>query len=310
MSDETDLDELSIIKRGYERFLSSPSDLGNCENAIITVRRQQQITTHFGPLTTKNKIKVSLSQEQILNQTNRYPANIKRSQSTNIQKTIVASGGGVIRNAIRPSLIPVKIKEQPKGLRAIADTPYQDQVDVPKNRSLRKMSAPFERRNYVSQQESTLSSLPPIPMTQSLDPNLHSGKHTRDDRRELDRFKCGICLNILSDSRVLDCLHTFCLECLHTIENVNTPRTTPSKLNPTLQSNCSENKDLSSSNCSDESKESERKITKSIGSPTNKPIRRVSSIAKVSRKSIFNKTNKKNVDDVTLIALKYFSQNR
>lgn len=292
MSDETGLDELSLIKRGYERFLSSPGDLGNCENAIITVRRQHQITTHFGPLKTKNKIKVSLSQEQIMNQTNRYPQNIKRSQSTNIQKTIVTSGDGVIRNAIRPSLIPIKIKEQPKGLRAIADAPYQNQVNVPKYRSLRKMSAPFERRNYVSQQESTLSSLPPIPMTQSLDPNLHTGKHTHDDRRELDKFKCVICLNILCDSRVLDCLHTFCLECLHTIENVNTPRTTPSKLNPTLQSNCSENKDLNSSNCSDESKESERKFSKSIGSSTNKPIRRVSSIAKVSLNSIFNITKK------------------
>lgn len=284
MSDETDLDELSIIKRGYERFLSSPGDLGNCENAIITVRRQQQITTHFGPLTAKNKIKVSLSQEQILNQTNRYPPNIKRSQSTNIQKTIVSSGG-VGRNAIRPSLIPVKIKEQPKGLRAITLTPHQDSTDVAKYRLARKMSAPFERRNYVSQQESTLSSLP-IPMTQSLNPQLRSGK-SRDDRHELDKFKCGICLNILSDSRVLDCLHTFCLECLHTIENINTPRTTPSKLNATLRSNSCENKDLSSSNCSEESKESERKVSKSIASPTNKPIRRASTTTKVSRNSIF-----------------------
>lgn len=202
MSDETDLDELSIIKHGYERFLSSPGDLGNCENAIITVRRQQQITTHFGPLTTKNKIKVSLSQEQILNKTNRYPHNIKRSQSTNIQKTILSSGG-LIRNSMRPSLIPVKIKEQPK-LRAITLTPNQDHcsMDMHKHRSVRKMSAPFERRNYVSPQESTLSSLP-IPMTQSLDPNLHL-KKLPNDRRELDKFKCGICLNILHDSRVLD----------------------------------------------------------------------------------------------------------
>lgn len=274
MSDETDLDELSIIKRGYERFLSSPGDLGNCENAIITVRRQQQITTHFGPLTTKNKIKVSLSQEQILNQTNRYPPNIKRSQSTNIQRTLFSSGG-VIRNSIRPSLIPVKIKEQPR-LRALTLTPHQEDqtdTDLPKYRSVRKMSAPFERRNYVSQQETTLSSLP-MPMTQSLDPNLHSGK-SRDEHRDLDKFKCGICLNILCDSRVLNCLHTFCLECLYSIENINTPKTTPSKLNPSQRSNSIEIKDERSSNCSEESKESERKISKSVASHANKPIRKI-----------------------------------
>lgn len=285
MSDETDLDELSIIKRGYERFLSSPGDLGNCENAIITVRRQQQITTHFGPLSTKNKIKVSLSQEQILNQTNRYPQNMKRSQSTNIQKTILTSGG-VLRNSIRPSLIPVKIRELPK-LRALTLTPNSDHTnsDLPKYRSVRKMSAPFERRNYVSRQESTLSSLP-IPMTQSLDPNLHSGK-MHSDRRDLDKFKCGICLNILCDSRVLDCLHTFCLECLYTIESINTPKTTPSKLNPSLRSNSFEYKDERSSNCSDESKESERKMSKSVASSTSKPIRRTYSAASKVSQSIF-----------------------
>lgn len=273
MSHESDLDELSILKHGYERFLSSPGDLGNCENAIITVRRAQQITTHFGPLTTKNKIKVSLSQEQILNQANRYPSNMKRSQSTNTQKNLVSSNG-IVRinriNSIRPSQIPIKIKEQTK-LRALTLSPNQRSPDSssPKYRSLRKMSAPIEKRNYVSQQESTLSSLP-LPMTQSFDRTSQFQNDFDDNRIDLlEKFKCGICLNILKDSRVLNCLHTFCMECLY---NIDSSKINSNKLNPNLRSNSFENKEMTSSNCSVESKESDRKSIAS--SMSNKPIRK------------------------------------
>lgn len=288
MSKETDLDELSILRHGYERFLSSPGALEDCENAIITVRRQQQITTHFGPLTTRNKIKVSLSQEQILNQSNRFRSTIKRSQSTNIQKSLVSPSGAVglnRGNSIRPSLIPVKIKEQPK-LRAITLTPNNDSngKEIQKYRPVRKLSAPFERRNYISPQESALSSLP-LTMSQSLDPTVQPSKNTFNGM--LDKFKCGICLNVLSDSRVLDCLHTFCLECLYSIENTNQLKTTPNRLNPSMQSNSFESNklDMSSSNCSDESKESDRKISKS-SIVSSKPIRKT-----------FSMTPKKRPDD-------------
>ncbi|XP_031617134.1 tripartite motif-containing protein 45 [Contarinia nasturtii] len=266
MSNETDLDELSILKNGYERFLSSPGDLANCENAIITVRRAQQIITQK-----KNKIKVSLSQEQILNQTNRYPSSMmKRSQSTNIQKTL-ASSNSIVRsnrvNLIRPSLIPVKIKDQSK-LRALTLSPNQkspdSSQDASKYRSFRKMSAPIERRNYVSHQESTLSSLP-LTMTQSLDL-----RNDHDDRLDLlDKFKCRICFNIIRNSRVLNCLHTFCMECLYSIENSIQPKTTPNKLNPNARSNSFEKTEM---NCSHEFKESDRQLMSS--SMSNKPIRK------------------------------------
>lgn len=281
MSNETDLDELRILRHGYERFLSNSGDLDDCENAIITVRRQQQITTHFGPLTTKNKIKVSLSQEQILNQTNRFRPNIQRSQSINIQKLV--SPNEIIRseynlnrrNSIRPSLIPVKIKES--KLRALTIGPNKNQniKESQQSKSVRKLSDPFERRNYVSQQEASLSSLP-LPMAQSADPSLCLEKNRSAHTDLLDKFKCGICLNVLSDSRVLDCLHTFCLQCLFKIETTNQSKATTNKLNSTMRSNSFESKksDMSSSNCSDESKECDKKMSKSITSFTAKPIRK------------------------------------
>lgn len=266
MTHETDLDELDFLKHGYERFLSSPGDLDDCDNAIITVRRQQQITTHFGPLTTKNKIKVSLSQEQILNPIRNTRPNITRSQSINIQKSLISpflKGDFNVNRRIplRPSLIPVKIKEQSK-LRALTLGPNQGQNEKESSsfRSVRKLSAPVARRNYVSQQESSLSSLP-IPMTQSLDPTINLDKIPNTSNVLLDKFRCGICLNVLRDSRVLDCLHTFCLECLYSIEN--TSQTKTSKVN------------VKSSNCSEQSNENDKNGAKSSFVSSTKPIKKV-----------------------------------
>lgn len=270
MSSETDLDDLSIIKRGYERFLSNDG----LDNAIITVRRQQQITTHFGPLTTKNKIKVSLSQEQILNQANRFGPHIQRSHSINIQKSLFSPNGLSTpgynlnrRNSIRPSLIPVKIKEQSTLHNALTLGPNQHGTEVPKYRPIRKLSAPFERRNYVAQ-ESNLSSLP-ISNIQSLSLDKYDGL--------LEKFKCGICLNVLSDARVLDCLHTFCLECLYSLENVNQTKTSAKKLSATLRSSSFENNqnDMCSSYGSEDSKENNKKMSKSsIPTVSTKPIKK------------------------------------
>lgn len=270
MSTETDLDALSILGHQYVRLLNNPGDLDGCENAIITVRRHQQITTHFGPLTTKKRIKVSLSQEQILNQTNRFRPKIPRSQSINIQKLV--SPNEIIkselilsrRNSIRPSLIPVKIKDS--KLRALTMSPNKDQnaKECQRFKSTRKLSGPFEKRNYVSQQEASLSSLP----------HLFFKTNRSAFAELLDKFKCGICLNVLNDPRVLDCLHTFCLRCLFKIDNLKLAKTTINKLNPKLRSNSCEGKksDMSSSNCSDESKESDKKMSKSITSSIAKPI--------------------------------------
>lgn len=277
MSNETDLDEFSILKHGYERFLSD-------SDAIITVRHQKHITTHFGPLTAKNKIKLSLSQEQTLNQSNRFrPSNITRSQSINFQKSsFVSPFSGPLFNrefhlnrrpAIRPSLIPIKIRNQAVNLQRsitlgsnVNELNLNSKEFVPKYRSVRKLSGSFERRNYVSQDdESTLSSLP-IMMTQSIKStviNPEKSVNNDDDQNTdlLSRYKCGICLNILSDCRVLDCLHTFCLECLYSIEQTG-PN---SKRSATLKSTINKiDIGNNSSHCGleDSSKENERKVSK------------------------------------------------
>lgn len=303
MSNETDLDEFSLLNHGYERFLSDTGDLSACDNAIITVRHQKHITTHFGPLTSKNKIKLSLSQEQILNQSNRFrPSNITRSQSINFQKSsYVPLFGGPIFNrdfqlnrrpSIRPSLIPIKIRtdrnqsvnlQRSITLGSNVDELNQQKDFVPKYRSVRKLSGePFEHQNYVLQDdESTLSSLP-IMMTKSIEPPLintdistNSNEHSSD---LLSRFKCGICLNILSDCRVLDCLHTFCLECLYSIEQTSPNRMASVKRSVSLKSTASKIDNFNSRNthCTldDSSKENERKVSKSSRTIGNNPIDR------------------------------------
>lgn len=296
MSNETDLDDISILKHEYERLLSGTANLDDCDNAIITVRHQKHITTHFGPLTAKNQFQVSLSQEQILNQANRFhPTNITRSQSINFQKSsFVSPFGGPLFNreihlnrrpsAIRPSLIPIKIRYRAVNLqRALtfgsnADAPNQSDFFVPKYRPVRKLSIPSEEHNYVSQNdESTLSSLP-VTMTHSFEPlTIKCERNVIKNRNtgSFNHYKCGICLNILSDCRVLDCLHTFCLECLYSIETSSQSRVANLKRNATLKSNTVQSKSFESNynkidvsnnnNCQleESSKENERQMTKS-----------------------------------------------
>lgn len=292
MSNETDLDEFSILQHGYERFLSDTGDLSACEDAIITVRHQKHITTHFGPLTAKNKIKLSLSQEQILNQSNRFrPSNITRSQSINFQKSsYVPPFDGPLFNrefhlnrlpSLRPSFIPIKIRKQSVNLqRSITLGSNVDELNqkefVPKYRSVRKLSAgPFDRRNYVSQDdESTLSSLP-IMMAKSIAPKIQNPETSvGNDSDLLSRYKCGICLNILSDCRVLDCLHTFCLECLYSIEQTSPNRMASVRRSVTLKSTANKINNNCNMHVEDSSKENERKVSKSSRAISNNPIDR------------------------------------
>lgn len=291
MANETNLDDLNIVPSGYERFFNETDGLDVCENAIITVQRKEQITTHFGPLTTKNKIKLSLSQEQIVNRFNGNRPNIKRSQSINIQKTSFVplrrdqSFNLSHRPSIRPSMIPIKIRE-PLRICAPPNGSQDTESNIP-----RKLSAPEGGHDFLTEQELTLSSLP-LRLTQSIDTAFDSGRF-QDIRSALpDKYKCGICLHALSDPRVLNCLHTFCLECLYSIDNnnnsVNYP-TKSNKVNLLEQSNSRESNEIdrSSSNHSElanEVKESGRKLSKSsIASLSNNPIRKIFSTAQKKR---------------------------
>lgn len=171
-------------------------------------------------------------------------------------------------NSKRPSLIPVKVKDQSK-LPVFTQSPSQRSLDRKKDdkyRFIRKTSAPNEQRNYVSQSESSL----PLSMALSpLDPVSYYPKERSERTGLLDKYKCGICSNILSDSRVLNCLHIFCLECLYSID-INQTKITPRNLATNLSLDSFECIYMSSSNCSDESRDYERKQLKSIESSTSR----------------------------------------
>lgn len=292
MAEEANLDDLSVVRGGYERFFNENDDLNFCESAIITVQRKEQITTHFGPLTTKNKIKVSLSQEQIVNgvNNNNFRSDIKRSQSINIQKTTILSPSYLrrdrslnlsYRSGLRPSMIPIKIKEPLK----ICASPNTTNGQGNQLKLTRGMS--------VANETEIFNSLP-LPMTQSMDAAFDSGRFL-DIRNYLpDKYKCGLCVHALSDPRVLDCLHTFCLECLYNIENTNNNRgnvqTKSTKVNLMEHSNSRESNeiDTNSTNHSESStnefKEQNRKFSKSsISSLSTNPIRKIFSTAQKKR---------------------------
>lgn len=291
MAEETNLDDLSVVRGGYERFFNENDDLNFCESAIITVQRKEQITTHFGPLTTKNKIKVSLSQEQIVNGVNNnFRSDIKRSQSINIQKTAFISPQYLrrdrslnlsYRSGLRPSMIPIKIRE-PLKICAPLNT-----INGQENQSklTRGMSVTNEIENFNSL---------PLPMTQSMDNAFDSGRFL-DIRSSLpDKYKCGLCLHALSDPRVLGCLHTFCLECLYSIENTNNSRvnvqTKSTKVNLMEHSNSRESNEIDTNSTNhfesstNELKEHNRKFSKSsISSLSTNPIRKIFSTAQKKR---------------------------
>lgn len=290
MANQINIDDLNTVQSGYERFFNESDDFGACENAVITVQRKEQITTHFGPLSTSNKIKLSLSQEQIVNRMNGIRPSIKRSQSINIQKTSILppqylkrdrSFNLTHRYPLRPSMIPIKIKE-PLKLSVPSNIDQDGQ-----SRITRKLSAPDERKPFESQADLKPR---PLPTTQSMDTALDSGRFN-DIRSALsDKFKCGICLHALSDPRVLDCLHTFCLECLYGIENNNNNNQTKSnKVSLMEQSMSHESNDIDTNSCNhsdltNETKEISRKFSKtSIAQLSTNPIRKIFSTAQKKR---------------------------
>lgn len=292
---EEDTNDFRITQSGYQRFFNDVDDLTNCDNAIITVRRKEQITTHFGPLKTTNKIKVSLSQEQIVNRLNGMKSGIRRSQSINIEKTAEfpardRSLPSINRHSLRPSLIPVKIKETQKICAPTSTS--ANEAEIPRNRNLirRNFSISNDRRDFTSKQDHRLNSLPTT-MTQSVDIAFYPKRDSNAQNNKLaDKFKCGICLNMLSDPRVLNCLHTFCLECLYGIENTNHSRASSNKVS--MSTSCESSViDMSGTNqlemANDSKGISNRRMSKVC----------IASIATNPIKKIFSPTPKKRADE-------------
>lgn len=277
-------DDIQLVRQGYERFFDGDADITDDTNdaEIISVRRQQEITTLIGKSSEQNKIKISLSQEQIVKRINGVTANgVKRSQSVNIQKTTFTpaqNGRGSLSRGQsvdahnqslslrRPSLIPIKINDHSTSSRMYSSLMlperrlprrpvemYKSEIlpsESEKARTARKFSMPnpvvYSKSNHKSH---PMTSLPYIGAASG----PHAGTFDIPEHKAIpldDKFKCQICHNTLNDPRVLDCLHTFCLECLFDIEQP-VAKVNMAKVNVVLASNSFENSDvdMSGSSC-------------------------------------------------------------
>lgn len=245
MKSDSESPDLSLTTE-YERLVNDSDSIGS----IVSIQRQEKSMTVIGnDPKTNNKISISLSQEQIIkrNVINPYTS-IKRSQSINIENTIRLPTYRIHRNQSvdlsqsdlmrRPSLIPIKIPEHFKTVSMLktksnnSEKPPRKPLAISnckipkyeKTQLLRKWSVPNVGQENSSRPlllDSSLRNVHTEPMISepySLPVRLRE-HFSRDIRSCLpDSYKCGICLNILSDPRVLNCLHTFCLECLFDLE--------------------------------------------------------------------------------------------
>lgn len=282
MSDKEDLTNFHIASNGYKRLFddSEAEAVSNgiiASNTVVSVRREEQITTLYGRNLKENKIKISLSQDQIVKAFNGIAGSgIKRSQSINIQKTIYSpnvfgfSRGQSVdihrRNSLRkPSQIPVKVSESTKF--GSASTSLVMNNRNTENKSSRDLIVSdcsvsnservkvLRKRNVSNACSSRaaadtnvcVSSLPYIKAT--VDSNDRSNQNVENTNFLSDQYNCKLCLNTLRDPRVLDCLHRFCLECL--FDNELPSKANTGKVNLVLGHCSRENSemDIGGSNC-------------------------------------------------------------
>lgn len=274
---EVDLNEFHIDQSGYQRFFNDIDNLDEFDNAIITVRREEQITAQFTPHNSKSKIKISLSQEQIVNRLNGLRPEITRSQSINIKHSCEFPKNpprSVLsrQNSLKPSMIPIKLKESSGQLAKQLDTAVPQ---PPGSMIPRKLSVSTDKRQFNSQQE-LKGNASVLSMTHSMDRAFEMRRLSEARHNLSERFKCSFCLNIVNDPRVLDCLHTFCLECLYGIENTNQTKTIPNKTHITTNNEAIDGDGASNHSNSNNTKETTRRLTKlSMVANSANPIKKI-----------------------------------
>lgn len=265
LSDTTkdDSDSLDLtLSNEYEPLSEESDGIGS----IVSIHRQQKCMTVIGkhPIS-NNKISISLSQERIV-KCNSSPstASIKRSQSINIENTVQVPANKIRRNqsidlsntslsSRRPSQIPLKIPDHTKlslpmkSKPSASEKPTRNVFSISNCKIPRKWSVP-----NVSQDKDTTKLLPPDLSLRNIKtepiisepfslPARLQGHFSRDIRNVLPAaYKCGICSNPFIDPRVLNCLHTFCLECLFDLEE----HTKQVKVNAIIGTNSRENSEF------------------------------------------------------------------
>lgn len=206
------MNKMETENEGYERLTNS-EDVTEAikDNEIVNETTIQNIIENSS---NKNKIHLSLSQEQICTTihadypTARPPSNVNHERLTN-QSLI----------DLKKSITCKTITEKPSAIAA-------------------SLTVNSENR-FINDQQNDFSELSEFSMTENEKSNLlrkfsvsvigsnHQGQmnwfefNNPNSARILEnQFKCSVCNDAYNDPRVLDCLHSFCLDCLADIELV------------------------------------------------------------------------------------------
>lgn len=228
---ELDITEEQNITDGYQRLFDE--DIHSLANTAAKMSANEQISVPSTLLKASNTspIKINLSQKQISNRTQCNGETVKpvshvvRSQS--FSPLIERQNDGVHPMDGQTDLYDTK-RHRSKSeidenqLRALVNQPIGGIPQIDKQKRLsRNHSAPVHLEESSGFSASFLKTAP-IP----------------DLRQKLGaKFKCTICHNPFNDPRVLDCLHTFCLECIFDVVQSNKqPKNTESQVHSVIGS--------------------------------------------------------------------------
>lgn len=191
---------------GYER-------LPNNEDVTVAIIKDNEIfdETNIQHIiensSNKNKINLSLSQEQIFTIHTVHPSvhtNVNNERLSNQSIDLKKSIKAVTKNPSSMTVVPLaRLNGDGGKVNDFPDSPEFSMTENEKNNLLRKFSVSVVGSN---RQGPT---------------NLYDFNNTYNNARVLEQvFKCSICNDAYEDPRVLDCLHSFCLACLAEMELV------------------------------------------------------------------------------------------
>ncbi|CRK87499.1 CLUMA_CG001300, isoform A [Clunio marinus] len=223
----------SLSYDGYERFHDEVM-----ENVSVSIQcsEYQEIGTSTLNLNShKEKMKISLSQEQLqLNNDGRSCLTVPSSASRKIRST--ESLGNSRSESTKLVKLefqqPIVTKETSKLIAEdnfITVTPPQDSANdneviyaIP-TKGIHDLSkeTPYNLINEKNEIKTSSASLTPLKSSKIAPTSIASTTEFNQDVKYSFSFYCSLCNNIFNDPRTLDCLHSFCVECLARLDASN-----------------------------------------------------------------------------------------
>lgn len=200
-----------LENEGYERLPNSEEDV------TLAVKHNEINIQHvIETSANKNKINLNLSQEQIftihtLTSSSSFELNVNRERLSNQSFDLKKSIKTISENPITVPLLAVNSERLMNGnsgkLNDFSELSEFSMTENEKNNLLRKFSvSAIESSNHHHHRGET---------------SLFNDFHNTHNAKVLEQeFKCSICNDGYEDPRVLDCLHSFCLNCLADVELV------------------------------------------------------------------------------------------